>query len=45
VTAMMIVYVERTRTHEKNFFVLEAKELRAAQDATYKLIGSVEAKT
>jgi hypothetical protein len=40
-----IVYVERTRSHEKNVFILEAKSLRAAQDAAHELIGSAKAET
>jgi hypothetical protein len=43
VTAMTIVYIERTRTHEKNFLALVAKELWAAQDAAHELIGGAEA--
>jgi hypothetical protein len=42
---MMVVYVERTGTHEKNSLVLEAKSLRAAQDASHELIGGAQSKT
>ncbi|MGB8919093.1 MAG: hypothetical protein WCC89_19730, partial [Candidatus Sulfotelmatobacter sp.] len=42
---MMIVYIERTGTHEEDSPILEAKGLRAAQDASHELIGRAQSKT
>src|ERR1700675_1237271 len=44
VAAMIFVNVKGARTHEKNFFVLEAKVLRTEQNAAHKLIGGAESK-
>jgi len=37
VTAMTIIHVERTGTHKKDSFILEAEGLRAAQNASDKV--------
>jgi hypothetical protein len=45
VTAIPLVHVKRTGAHQDDSFLLEAKGLRATQDASHELIGGPQSKT
>jgi hypothetical protein len=43
-TAITIIHIERTGTHEQDSFVFDAKGLRAAQNAAYEFVGGPQSK-